>query len=279
MYSVPLRWLEKHAKLSSKDKDSLASLISGKPRRIQPRQQIVREGETRRTLLYLISGWACRYKHLEDGRCQILSFILPGDFCHCYIPFLGEMDHSVRTITDALAVEVDCEAFDALLESSSPLFGAFHASYLAEAAILREWVLSLGQRTATERCAHIICELFWRLRAVGLTHDLSFKFPLTQEEVGGAIGVSTVHANRVFQSLRNTGLIEQRGKTLKIVGLKALESFASFTPQFLHLQNPVPQTFSPAVSLTGDALALDTFSRPPILVPSAGPNFRSGAGV
>jgi CRP-like cAMP-binding protein len=238
MYSFLVRRLESFGQLSFDDVTSLGRLGLGKPRRARPRQQIVHEGDERRNALYLISGWLCRYKQLEDGRYQIISFVLPGDLCYSYDPFDTGMNHSLRTIDDAIILDIDSNRFEDVFLSNSPLARAFRAYNSVEAAILRERVLSLGQRTAKERCAHLICELFWRLRAIGLTADNSFQFPITQEEVANTIGTSTVHANRVLQSLRCSGLIDWIGKKqLRINNLKELEAVALFSPRFLGLEN------------------------------------------
>ena len=239
MYSAGARRLGRYTRLTSEEKNALTQMLGGKQRVMPARQQILHGGDNCRRTIYLASGWACRYQHLEDGRLQIISFLVAGDICDSDVPFTGERDHSLRTITDSVVVTIDPERLDALLLFNSNLAKAFHISDLVDLATLRERVMSLGQRTATERCGHMICELFWRLRAVGLTDGFSFAFPLTQEEIGGAIGVSTVHANRVLQSLRRAGLIEQRGKRLKLLDLPALEALSFFNPHFLHLKSDV----------------------------------------
>ncbi len=83
--------------------------------------------------------------------------------------------------------------------------------------------------------AHLFCELLVRLKTVGFATDSSFELPLTQEEIGDTIGISSVHVNRILQQLRDDGLIAQRAKMLRIVDLPRLTSFAGFNPNYLHL--------------------------------------------
>jgi CRP-like cAMP-binding protein len=94
----------------------------------------------------------------------------------------------------------------------------------------------MGRRSALEHTAHLLCELFLRLRAVGLTEDDSFKLPLTQVELGDTLGLSTVHVNRVVQELRAKGLITWRGATLVIDDWKRLQGLAEFDPTYLSLE-------------------------------------------
>ena len=104
-----------------------------------------------------------------------------------------------------------------------------------EEAIAREWIANVGQRDAAERLAHLFCELFIRLRAVGLTNGDHCELPITQEQLGDATGLSAVHVNRTLQVLREQRLIILKGKTLTIPDLDALQRAALFNANYLHL--------------------------------------------
>jgi CRP-like cAMP-binding protein len=106
---------------------------------------------------------------------------------------------------------------------------------LVTVAIQREWTLNVGQRTAYERIAHLLCELYLRLRTVGLTDGTSCHFPLTQVDLADATGLTAVHVNRTLQELRRDGLIELQSKTLTIPDLNALRQVALFNDNYLHL--------------------------------------------
>ncbi len=94
-------------------------------------------------------------------------------------------------------------------------------------AIQREWTVNLGQRTAIERVGHLFCELFLRLRCVGLTEGDSCALPLTQVELADALGLSNVHVNRTLQELRRAGLIVLKGGRLTIPDFAALQKASS----------------------------------------------------
>ena len=85
-----------------------------------------------------------------------------------------------------------------------------------DGAIQREWMISMGRRSSYEQMAHLVCELLIRLRSVGLTHDDSYPLPVTQADLGDALGISTVHVNRVLQALRQDVLIALKGGVLTI---------------------------------------------------------------
>jgi CRP-like cAMP-binding protein len=193
------------------------------------------EGDRSDTVRLFLSGWACRYKALEDGRRQILGFILPGDTCDPYAYLFATMDHSIAALTSVAYCEVDRAAFERLLSADISVVEAFHCETLAGRAIQREWAINLGRRDALERVAHMICELFERLKVVGMADGNSFSFPVTQMDLADATGLSTVHLNRTLQELRASGLITLRDRSLTIHDLQALRSTAMFNPNYLHL--------------------------------------------
>jgi CRP-like cAMP-binding protein len=101
--------------------------------------------------------------------------------------------------------------------------------------ILREWLVSLGRRSADQRIAHLFCELLIRLQTVGLADNNSFEMPLIQEELADTLGLSNVHVNRMMQELREKRLISTSGKRLTITNVERLQEFAQFNPNYLHL--------------------------------------------
>ena len=198
-------------------------------------EDLVCEGDRSDTIRMFLSGWACRYKALEDGRRQIVSFVLPGDTCDAHIHLLSTMDHSVGTLTPVIYAELDGAAFERLMSADKSVAEAFHCEILAARAIQREWAINLGRRDALERVAHIICELFERLKVVGMVDGNSFAFPVTQMDLADAMGLSTVHLNRTLQELRASGLITLRDRSLTILDFRALANAAMFNPSYLHL--------------------------------------------
>ncbi|GJE44020.1 hypothetical protein AEGHOMDF_3206 [Methylobacterium soli] len=106
---------------------------------------------------------------------------------------------------------------------------------LVAAAVQQEWTVNLGQRTGLERIGHLLCELFIRLRGVGLTNGNSCILPVTQMDLGDATGLSNVHVNRVLQEMRISGLVVLKGKHLTVPDLEALQRVSLFNVNYLHL--------------------------------------------
>jgi CRP-like cAMP-binding protein len=104
-----------------------------------------------------------------------------------------------------------------------------------DAAIHREWALSLGQRSALSRMANLFCELYARLELVGQASSSGYEFPLTQRELSECLGLTVVHVNRTLQELRRRGLVELENRQLTILNRRGLEGVAEFDPSYLYL--------------------------------------------
>ena len=198
-------------------------------------EDIASEGDRPDTVRVFLSGWACRYKVLQDGRRQIVNFILPGDTCDTHLYLLSAMDHCIGTLTPVLYAEIERHAFERLVSTDKSVAEAFYCETLATVAMQREWTINLGRRDALERVAHTICELFERLRVVGLVDGNSFAFPVTQMDLADAAGLSTVHLNRTLQELRASRLITLKDRLLTLHDFEALANTAMFNPAYLHL--------------------------------------------
>jgi CRP-like cAMP-binding protein len=220
--------------------------------RFPARGDIIHQGDRPHVVNLLLTGLAYRYKMLEDGRRQVLAVFVPGDFCDMRNFILERMDHSIGALTEVTVSQLRPDAFETLINTSSRLRDAFWWAKLVDDAITREWIVNIGQRTAMERTAHFLCELFWRLRSVGLTREHACEFPFTQIELADTLGLSAVHVNRTLQELRREGLIVLHDRELAMPDLDRLQSAAAFDPGYLHLRRPAqgnpwwPQDSRPA---------------------------------
>ncbi|HZR74531.1 Crp/Fnr family transcriptional regulator [Bradyrhizobium sp.] len=232
-----IRKLEQFVRLSPDDRTILTRASSERVRRFAPRVDISREGDRPKDVHLILSGWACRYKQLEDGRRQIVSFFLPGDMCDLNVFILKEMDHSIGTISDVTIADLSREFFDEIGAGYPRIATALWWETLVNAAIQREWTMNLGQRTASERMAHLLCEIFFRLRLAGLTDVNSCEFPLTQADLAEATGLSKVHVNRTLQELRGAKLVVLKGKALTVPNVERLMSAGLFNANYLHMEH------------------------------------------
>lgn len=236
MISLLIHKLEQRDTLSDEERQALQGAVA-RFKEVRADEDIVREGDRPSESTLLLEGFTARYKLLSNGKRQITALHVPGDFVDLHSFLLKKMDHGVVALTPCRVGLFPHANLREITEKHPHLGRLLWLSTLIDGAIHREWLVAMGRRPALNQMAHILCELFVRLQAVGLTQDKSFTLPLTQAELGDALGLSTVHVNRVVQELRGAGLITWRGETLTIEDWPRLEEVAEFDPTFLHLDN------------------------------------------
>lgn len=199
-------------------------------------QDLIREGERPEQISLIVSGMACRYKLLADGRRQILALLIPGDLCEVEFGRFSWPDHSIALLGDALISSVSFAQLAGLRVQYPRFDRALSLSELIETATLREWLLNLGQRNAMQRIGHLFCELRVRLRAIGHLHDDgSFDLPINQAVLADITGLTTVHVNRTLQRLRAEGLIELKQRRLVIRQPEKLVELCGFDDNYLRV--------------------------------------------
>jgi CRP-like cAMP-binding protein len=221
--------------LSDAEKDALQSL-SGTVKTLEADQDIVREGERPSTCCLVLDGFVHRYKMTETGKRQILSFHISGDIPDLQSLHLEVMDHSLGTLARSTLAFLPHDTVRDLIRRCPRIGDAFWRETLIDAAVFREWMLGLGRREAYGRMAHLLCELYVRLKAVGLANGHGYEMPLTQAELGDALGLSTVHVNRTLQDLRGEGLITLQGGSVAVLDWEGLRKAGEFDPTYLHLR-------------------------------------------
>jgi CRP-like cAMP-binding protein len=232
MHDAPIQKLSSYARLEHDDIALLATVLD-RARSVGPRTDLIREGEPPNDVHVVLEGYACRYKVLADGGRQIVAHLVAGDFGDLHGFLLERMDHSITTLTTCQIASIPRDDMRRLFERPR-LAEALWRSVLVNESIMREWLVSIGRRTAEQQIAHLFCEILLRLEAVGRASSNRFDFPLTQAELGDTLGLSTVHVNRVLQSLRDSGLIVWRGAELQVLDRGRLMALCSFDPQYLH---------------------------------------------
>jgi CRP-like cAMP-binding protein len=197
-------------------------------------QDIMREGDRPLRSCLLIEGFACRYSMTGEGKRQIYSFHLPGEIPDLQSFHLKTMDHSLATITQTKVGFIQHEVLQDICDRYPGLAGAFWRETLIDGAIFREWMKGIGRREANARIAHLLCEMFIRLKAVGLAEGNSCLWPITQGEIADALGLSNVHVNRTLMELRAAGLITLTKKGLTVKDWEGLKTLGEFDPTYLH---------------------------------------------
>jgi CRP-like cAMP-binding protein len=235
MIEFHLKKLRTRDEISAEEEQFIRGMVSHTVR-VPADKVFIRAGEVLRESSILLRGWMARAKDLPNGQRQFEELHVPGDFTDLHSFTLKRLDHDVVSITASELAMVPHERLREMTERLPHLTRVYWFATNLDAAVHREWTLSLGRRTAMSRMAHLFCELFVRLEVVGLTNGQSYDFPLTQNELAETLGLTSVHVNRTLQELRRMGLIEVADRRVTILDADGLKSVAEFDPDYLYLE-------------------------------------------
>ncbi len=183
----------------------------------------------------LLEGFVYRYKDLKDGARQTLQIAVVGDFIDLHSLLLKQLDHDIAAFTDCRLALFPHERLKDLIAEHQHLGRLLWLSTVVDAAIHREWMLSLGRRDASSRLAHLFCELQVRLTAAGLAEHGTYELPITQTDLAEILGLTPVHINRTLRELREDGLVTFRSKIVEITDWERLVAIAEFDPFYLSM--------------------------------------------
>lgn len=181
------------------------------------------------------TGWAIRYTLLSDGRRQVLNVLMPGDMFDLQVFIAAEADHSVTAITDMTVKTFKAEDLLNIFNSSGRLAQALWWASVQEEAMLREQIVRNGRRNAKERISHFLLELHRRALIVGEGSGSGFRLPLTQSLIGDALGLTSIHVNRILKRFRDEGMISRNGQWIELTDIDGLVELCDFDPSYLHL--------------------------------------------
>jgi CRP-like cAMP-binding protein len=229
-HHCPLRQRDSFRDFENGELDFIATFKTG-DLMAEPGASIMTEGERNAQLYTVLSGWGFRYKILEDGRRQILNYILPGDLVGLQGNVMLEMQHSVEAMTRMSLCVFDRDKLMTLYEKHPSL--AYDITWIAarEETMLDEHLLSVGRRSALERAAYLLAFLDWRAKSTGAAaDDKPANLPVTQQHCADTLGLSLVHTNKTFRKLAADKLIRWLDKGCEVVDVEALRKLAGWTP-------------------------------------------------
>jgi CRP-like cAMP-binding protein len=233
-----LKKFEQYAPLTDSD---IEAILSWPYKLVEygPGEVMAREGDELGESAVLLKGYTFRQKHLEDGGRQIVAMQIAGDFIDLHSLVLKPLDHSIAAVGPVLTAKIPHEEIVKAMERSPHLARVCMWDIALDGAVARQWMVTMGQKSAFEQLAHLICELFFRLRRVGLTEGPSFELMLTQYDLADMCGISPIHVNRSWKALERDGLLQRDRRRVLLPDIDALVETAGFNPGYLHLLSPV----------------------------------------
>lgn len=206
---------------------------------VPARSKIFQEGENHDYIYTLFSGWGTLYKTVSNnGKRQILRFLLPGDFIGYQTNATGAISHSAGTITESILCAFPRPQLREMLRDNPELALRLINMESRDMSLCQNHLMAAGRKTAKESIAFVLMELFYRVQLQvkdsysASTHSIAF--PITQEDIGDAVGLTNVHVNRVIKELMAEKLILCHKKQLTILNEKRLCEIAEFNPDMIN---------------------------------------------
>ncbi len=234
--AVMVRRLSKRFELSTDAIDAILK-IPFVVRDYAPGHHVLREGQKVLQSCFVISGFVFRHKIVNHGGRQIVAIHMMGDFIDLQHIMLDRADHNIQALTPATLMQFSSADLLDLSFRFPEIGKALWLESLIESATFREWVVNVGRRDARARMAHMLCELATRREAAGLGPRSSYELPMSQEQLGDALGLTSVHVNRTLKSLETEGLIRRTKRAVTVADWCGLQRAGDFNPAYLHLHD------------------------------------------
>lgn len=233
-YPLTGRFLQSrlHHALSEHEKGVLEGLIS-KVETVPRDTMLVERGDLIDNSTMLIEGYMLRTVR-EDNERHVVGFQVPGDFVDLHAFALKRLDHDLVALGRIKVGYVMHDDLERVMEQEPHLARIFWFSTLLDAAIHREWIMKTAQLRATGRIAHLIAEIWYRLRMVGLGRSSGFQTPLSQIDLADICGISKVHVSRTLSDLREGGVVDFRRGRITILDGEKLKKIGKFDPIYLY---------------------------------------------
>ncbi|MCO6051728.1 PAS domain S-box protein [Mesorhizobium sp. RP14(2022)] len=196
-------------------------------------EEISRPDQDRTAICVVVDGYAGQAQLFASGARQFASLLLYGDLEPFSVSDERGTGHSLFGLTKGHAAFASRTMLAQAAATFPNIMRSLWLNAAADAARLRVWTSQLGRRSAIERTAHLICEVFHRLETRNLTNGHEFSFPVNQDALGDMLGLSTVHVNRSLTALKKANYISWYRGRVHIDNLAGLTSLAEFDPSYL----------------------------------------------
>lgn len=235
-----VRKLEYHGKFGEDDRATLLALPFT-TKRLERYHYVARDREIAIHSCVLLSGYAVRSKIVANGNRQILAIHIKGETVDLQNSLLKVADHSVQMLTGGRIAMILREDITRVAFERPAIGKVLWLDSLIDASISREWLANVGRRDARTRIAHLLCEFSLRLQVAGMGAETDYELPITQEQLGDATGLTSVHVNRTLKGLERDGLIQRSTpRAIHIGDWRKLAETGDFDSNYLHLHHDEP---------------------------------------
>lgn len=189
----------------------------------------------------VVDGLVGRFDQLADGHRQITAMYIPGDLCDLHSVVLPVPAWGLEALATTTVLHIPHDDLRGVAAAHPAIATAFWREAAADASIMAKWVANIGRKDARARLAYLLCEMGFRMELAGLGSRTEYAFPVTQTQLGDALGLTPVHVNRTVQRLRRERVLGTNKRNIHITDWNRLAALAEFDPHFLLVKPAVAQ--------------------------------------
>ncbi|WP_373486654.1 Crp/Fnr family transcriptional regulator [Blastomonas sp.] len=223
--------LSRYIDLNASEKAAIADLERD-PQSYAAGTALWREGDDICELSIVHQGWALSETLLHDGTRQILRFHFPGDLMGASGIAFRDAAASIIAATDMMVCRFPRRALGETFARHPRLAALFFSLSQLESVDLSDRLRALGRNDGKARLAHLFLSIAARMRVVTGEHKAEVRMPLTQTDLGDAVGLTQVHVNRLIRQMTEEGLIIRTRSTVTLVDEDRLIELARFVDRF-----------------------------------------------
>ncbi len=192
------------------------------------RTSILHQREVADFVPVICSGWAASSITLANGRRQIVSFVLAGEAAsmnYFFEPCAGRAIEAVSPVSCRKFRRADLQ--EAIVKSNA-LMNSLGRAFSEERERADQLNIDLSRRSAEARIARLICNMIERLRSRGLVQNNTIEFPVRQQQLADATGLTAVHVCKILSRFRANNLLRLDGRRLTVLDSKGLQELVEW---------------------------------------------------
>lgn len=194
---------------------------------------IFHAGDPVREAYTLFDGYAVVYHPVDSGDWQVIRFLLPGDLLYQLPDGDQGWRNSAMVVDYATACVLSVNALNQLFARDIWFARDMARIIDHEERLLEEHITAMGQRPALERVVRLLLELFQRQRMPRNTDGPRCYLPFTQEQIGDAVGLTSVYVSRLLGHLHTMKILSLRNRWLEVPDFDATARQFEYEPTHL----------------------------------------------
>lgn len=196
-------------------------------------ETIIDEHESVSFSLCVNSGYLILGSYLPNGSRQIYRVALPGDSIGFSHKQTGA-NYFVQAITDVDVCVVNNNTVRDLVSHEPSIALRLIEILSNNSQDYQRYLLNIGRKDAAESLAYLILDLLDKIKNTNNTCakntcvEPEDFFPLNQEDMADAVGLTKVHVSRVISQFKKDGLIKCAHRKMEVLDRDELERIAQY---------------------------------------------------